>query len=78
MIAECISNTGKPYGDPQGYCFHHFTPYKCWRFSVATWFSDESLRGKCAGIFERRCAVVSLHDLTRAAASVRLRIAHQR
>jgi hypothetical protein len=29
MIAECISNTGKPYGDPQGYCFHHFTPYKC-------------------------------------------------
>ena len=29
MISECIQNTGKPYGDPGGYCFHHFCPYKC-------------------------------------------------
>jgi hypothetical protein len=29
MIAECITKTGKPYGNPQGYCFHHFMPYKC-------------------------------------------------
>ena len=29
MIAECIETTGKPYGDPGGYCFHHFCPYKC-------------------------------------------------
>jgi hypothetical protein len=29
MMAECISETGKPYGDPASYCFHHFCPYKC-------------------------------------------------
>jgi len=29
MIADCISTTGKPYGDPAGYCFHHFCPFKC-------------------------------------------------
>jgi hypothetical protein len=29
MLAACIDNTGKPYGDPGGYCFHHFCPYKC-------------------------------------------------
>jgi len=29
MVAECISSTGKPYGDPAGYCFHHFCPFKC-------------------------------------------------
>jgi hypothetical protein len=28
-MAECISETGKPYGDPASYCFHHFCPYKC-------------------------------------------------
>ena len=28
MIASCIAETGKPYGDPQGYCFHHFCPFK--------------------------------------------------
>jgi hypothetical protein len=28
MIASCITATGKPYGDPQGYCFHHFCPLK--------------------------------------------------
>jgi hypothetical protein len=29
MIAACIRETAKPYGDPQGYCFYHFCPYKC-------------------------------------------------
>lgn len=29
MVASCIDLTGKPYGDPAGYCFHHFCPYKC-------------------------------------------------
>lgn len=29
MIAGCLSETGKPYGDVGGYCFHHFCPYKC-------------------------------------------------
>lgn len=29
MIADCLSATGKPYGDPAGYCFHHFCPFKC-------------------------------------------------
>ncbi len=29
MIASCITTTGKPYGDPAGYCFHHFCPFKC-------------------------------------------------
>ena len=29
MIAECIRDTGKPYGDPGGYCFHHFYPFTC-------------------------------------------------
>jgi len=29
MICECLQTTGKPYGDPQSYCFHHFCPYKC-------------------------------------------------
>ena len=29
MIASCIESTGKPYGDPEGYCFHHFCPFKC-------------------------------------------------
>ena len=29
MIADCLSTTGKPYGDPAGYCFHHFCPFKC-------------------------------------------------
>jgi len=28
-ISDCISATGKPYGDPAGYCFHHFCPFKC-------------------------------------------------
>jgi hypothetical protein len=29
MMAECMEQTGKPYGDPAGYCFHHFCPFKC-------------------------------------------------
>lgn len=29
MISDCIRTTVKPYGDPEGYCFHHFCPYKC-------------------------------------------------
>jgi hypothetical protein len=29
MIASCIGTTGKPYGDPAGYCFHHFCPFTC-------------------------------------------------
>ena len=29
MIAECMEATGKPYGDPASYCFHHFCPFKC-------------------------------------------------
>jgi hypothetical protein len=29
MISSCIKETGKPYGDPRGYCFYHFCPYKC-------------------------------------------------
>ncbi len=29
MISRCIKETGKPYGSPEGYCFHHFCPYKC-------------------------------------------------
>ena len=29
MIAACIVDTGKPYGDPASYCFHHFCPFKC-------------------------------------------------
>lgn len=29
MIARCIADTGKPYGDPAGFCFHHFCPFTC-------------------------------------------------
>jgi len=29
MMAECMEQTGKPFGDPAGYCFHHFCPFKC-------------------------------------------------
>ena len=31
MIAACMETTNKPYGDPAGYCFHHFCPFKCKR-----------------------------------------------
>lgn len=29
MIASCIQETNKPYGNPASYCFHHFCPFKC-------------------------------------------------
>ena len=29
MIARCMQETNKPYGDPASYCFHHFCPFKC-------------------------------------------------
>ena len=29
MIAQCMEETNKPYGDPASYCFHHFCPFKC-------------------------------------------------
>jgi hypothetical protein len=29
MMAECIAEASKPYGDPANYCFHHFCPFKC-------------------------------------------------
>lgn len=29
MIANCLDKTNRPYGDPGGFCFHHFCPYKC-------------------------------------------------
>jgi len=29
MIAGCIGESGKPYGDPAGFCFHHFCPFRC-------------------------------------------------
>ncbi len=28
-IGQCLIDTEIQYGDPQGYCFHHFYPYKC-------------------------------------------------
>ncbi len=29
MIAGCIAETGRPFGEPAGYCFHHFCPFTC-------------------------------------------------
>ncbi len=29
MMARCIEEKGKPFGDAGGYCFHHFCPYTC-------------------------------------------------
>jgi hypothetical protein len=29
MIAACLKETNKPYGEPTSYCFHHFCPFKC-------------------------------------------------
>ena len=28
-IGECLIDTELQWGDPQGYCYHHFYPYKC-------------------------------------------------
>jgi hypothetical protein len=29
MMAQCMEQTSRPYGDPASYCFHHFCPFKC-------------------------------------------------
>ena len=29
MVGQCMMETEVLYGDPGGYCFHHFYPYKC-------------------------------------------------
>ncbi len=29
MIGQCMIDTEAMYGDPGGYCYHHFYPYKC-------------------------------------------------
>jgi hypothetical protein len=29
IMAQCMQETNKPYGDPASYCFHHFCPFKC-------------------------------------------------
>jgi hypothetical protein len=28
-IGSCLAETEVLYGDPQGYCFHHFYPFTC-------------------------------------------------
>ncbi|MDX2497539.1 MAG: hypothetical protein QNL11_06510, partial [Desulfobacterales bacterium] len=28
-IGQCMIDTELQYGDPEGYCFHHFYPFKC-------------------------------------------------
>lgn len=28
-IGQCLIDTEIQYGDPEGYCFHHFYPFKC-------------------------------------------------
>jgi hypothetical protein len=29
MIGQCLIDTEMKWGDPQGYCYHHFYPFKC-------------------------------------------------
>ncbi len=29
MIGQCMIETETMYGDPGGYCYHHFYPYRC-------------------------------------------------
>jgi hypothetical protein len=29
MISTCLADIELLYGDPGGYCFHHFHPYSC-------------------------------------------------
>jgi hypothetical protein len=29
MIGTCMAQTEQMYGDPGGYCYYHFYPYKC-------------------------------------------------
>ena len=28
-IGSCMADTEVQYGDPRGYCFHHFYPFTC-------------------------------------------------
>ena len=28
-IGQCMAETEVLYGDPKGYCYHHFYPFKC-------------------------------------------------
>jgi hypothetical protein len=29
MIGQCLIDTEMQWGDPQGYCYHHFYPFTC-------------------------------------------------
>ncbi len=29
MIGQCMAETEVMWGDPGGYCYHHFYPYRC-------------------------------------------------
>ncbi len=29
MIGKCIRESGRPYGETEGFCFNHFCPFKC-------------------------------------------------
>jgi hypothetical protein len=29
MIGQCLIDTEVQWGDPEGYCFHHFYPFTC-------------------------------------------------
>ena len=29
MIGRCMADVEQQYGDPAGYCYHHFYAYKC-------------------------------------------------
>jgi hypothetical protein len=29
MIRQCLVDTERHYGDPEGFCYHHFYPYTC-------------------------------------------------
>jgi hypothetical protein len=29
MIGQCMIDTEMEWGDPQGFCYHHFYPFKC-------------------------------------------------
>jgi len=29
MISDCLNASGRPYGSPEGYCFHHFCRFTC-------------------------------------------------
>ena len=29
LIGRCMADVEQQYGDPEGYCYHHFYSYKC-------------------------------------------------